>query len=100
MVWICLSFSVNHSYFFYCLKGQPQDAVGPIMSMYGEQIVQRSLQASLFDLPSFLYPDIADLWWSVAQRDQEVSPIKLQSQWILDSSLFWAAPLNLGSRII
>lgn len=53
------------------VPGQPQDAAGPIMSMYGEEIVKRSLNASLFSLPSFLYPDIAELWWAVMQRNRE-----------------------------
>lgn len=56
----------------------PESAATSVMSIYGEKIVSRSLHASLFSLPSYLYPDIADLWWAVIQRDRQSFKVWLE----------------------
>ena len=50
-----------------------QNIVSSVVSKYGGQIVEQSLQSCLFHIPTFLYPDIAELWWSIIQRDRQVS---------------------------
>ncbi|XP_076818259.1 transportin-3-like isoform X2 [Clavelina lepadiformis] len=48
-----------------------QNIVSSVVSKYGGQIVEQSLQSCLFHIPTFLYPDIAELWWSIIQRDRQ-----------------------------
>lgn len=56
----------------FCVCRQDQNSAASILSSYGEKIVERSLNASLFHLPTYLYPDIAELWWAISQRDRQV----------------------------
>lgn len=51
-------------------NGARQKITDEVVQTFGESIVNDSLIACLFHIPSFLYPDIAEIWWQLIQRDR------------------------------
>lgn len=54
--------------------------VDKVVKSFGYEVTSQSLQACLFHIPSFLYPDIAELWWALMQHDRAVF-----SEWLKET---------------
>uniref|UniRef100_H2ZAX9 Transportin-3 n=1 Tax=Ciona savignyi TaxID=51511 RepID=H2ZAX9_CIOSA len=48
-----------------------QHIIEQVINSYGGQIVEQSLQACLFHIPTYMYPDIAELWWAIIERNRQ-----------------------------
>ncbi|XP_078481112.1 transportin-3-like [Ciona intestinalis] len=48
-----------------------QHIIEQVIESYGGQIVEQSLQACLFHIPTYMYPDVAELWWAIIERNRQ-----------------------------
>jgi len=60
-------------------QGGDASILEQIAATFGYEIINQSLNACLFYIQSYMYPDIAELWWALMPRKQ------LFTEWLQES---------------